>query len=215
LSVCNTSNSYKRGGAVYYLNSSQRLPGYEFPAGSGFYSMEQIVDSVIAHPSTKRTSGAELSAPKQLISHPVDNTAYHTYSPWQGTLDRSAFLLHHVTTSNVLAASSGQQQGSSTDGNAESHTTTEMQRPMTTMVYVFMPTGGPGDVQDYSVTIRASFYTRWPLHTAPGQAMKNTPTAPPHVINNHVDHAERTANDEKPVDGPKPDYPHSGNGGYM
>lgn len=212
VSVCNTSNAYKRGGAVYYLNSSQRLPGYNLPPGTGSYSMEQVVDSVIAHPSTKRTSGAELGAPKQLISHPVDNTAYHTYSPWQGNLDRSAFLLHHANPTNVFGPSSGEQQGSSSDGLAENHTTAELQRPMTTIVYIFMPTG---DVQDYSVTIRAAFYTRWPLHSAPGQAMKNTPTAPPHVINRHVDIAEQTANDEKPLDGPKPDYSHSGDGGYM
>merc|ERR1711964_258984 len=63
---------------------------------------------------------------------------------------------------------------------------------MSVIAYVFDQVADP---QDYSVTVRASFYTRWPLTTVPGQSMKPIPTASPKIVNHVRDQAESYANE--------------------
>jgi len=63
---------------------------------------------------------------------------------------------------------------------------------MSVIAFIFDPATDP---QDYSVTVRASYYTRWPLTSVPGQSMRNIPTADAKIINLVRDHAESTAND--------------------
>jgi hypothetical protein len=176
VSVINASNSLKRGGRVTYINSSQRLPGYTSPS-TGNYDFSNVVSAIKTSPYRRRISGDVLASPKQLTSYPVDTSAYSRYSLWQGTLDADGFLQHVMTASDILSIPS---------------TLESNQRPMSLIAYVFEPVT---DEQAYSVTIRGSFYTRWPLTSVPGQSMRPTPTAPPAVINSHTDQAEHTAND--------------------
>jgi hypothetical protein len=63
---------------------------------------------------------------------------------------------------------------------------------MSIVAYIFDPVA---DRQDYSVTIRAAMYTRWPLTSVPGQSMKHMPTSTAAHINAVHTHNEETAND--------------------
>jgi hypothetical protein len=169
VTVTNCTNALKRGGRVTYLNSSQRLPERATNTALRYLPIMQGVKS---SPMRRRITGDMLGQSKQLIAYPVDATAYDAFSPHHGTLTVSEFASYLF-------------RASVTDANP--HT-----RPMSIIVYIFDPVSDP---QDYSVTIRASYYTRWPLTTVPGQSMSMMPTADSKVINNVRDHAESTAND--------------------
>jgi len=165
-SVVNCTNALKRGGRVTYINSSQRLPARD-SAGSNDPIIQGIKDS----PYRKRINGEMLTVPLQLIGYPVDHTSYERFRPHRGTLDAAQFEAHALGASATTSISS---------------------RSMSIIVYVFDPTV---DTQDYSVTIRGSFYTRWPMTSVPGQSMKHMPTSTAEHINHVHKHTEETAND--------------------
>lgn len=166
VSVVNCSNALKRGGRVTYLNSSQRLP-----ASLGAGQFGTLVTGVKNSPYRRRITGDMLCRPLQLIGYPVDTIEYTSFKPHRGTLTDPEFLAHVLNAGPTISPSP---------------------RPMSAVAYIFDPTA---DSQDYSVTIRASMYTRWPLTSVPGQSMSAIPTAHPSVINTVHDHAEGTAND--------------------
>jgi hypothetical protein len=168
VSVVNCSNALKRGGRVTYLNSSQRLPARSSTPATKY---ADIISAVKSSPYRRRITGDCLSHPTHLIGFPVDTIAYTSFNAHQGTLSSDAFFTY------VAGASASD---------------TPSPRPMSVIVFVFDPVA---DQQDYSVTIRASYYTRWPLTSVPGQSMRNIPTADAKLINYVRDHAESTAND--------------------
>jgi hypothetical protein len=167
VSVVNCSNALKRGGRVTYLNSSQRLPGRADPPNQ----YGPLLTGIKSCPYRRRICGDTLSTPTQLVGFPIDHARYNTFVPHAGTLDFQEFLSH------VLGASA-------IDSPAD--------RPMSIVAYIFDPVA---DRQDYSVTIRAAMYTRWPLTSVPGQSMKHMPTSTAAHINAVHTHNEETAND--------------------
>lgn len=175
VAVTNVTSGFKRAGRVTYLNSGQRLPG---PLGTpaAWTGINAIVAAVKTHPSRRRITGDVLKDPKQLVGFVCDQPAYHGYAPWRGTLNIAEFISH------ALSASSS---------NPISDISISHQRPMSVIAWVFDPTE---DAQSYSITIRGSYYTRWPLTTVPGQSMRMSPTAPQHTINQQHQHAEEGAN---------------------
>lgn len=168
VSVVNCSNSLKRGGRVTYLNSSQRLP-----AESSIAQFAPMITAIKSSPYRRRITGANLGLPTHLVGFPIDNAAYTTFSAHRGTLTNDQFRAY------VFGAAAGA-------------TLETQRRPMSTVAFIFDPTS---EAQDYSVTIRSSMYTRWPLTSVPGQSMRNMPTAAAKDINLVRDHAENTAND--------------------
>lgn len=133
-------------------------------------SYSPVIDGIKNSPYRRRITGDMLTAPLQLLAFPVDSVSYHSFGPFHGTLDADEFLDH------VL--------GAGIDSPA--------QRPMSVVAYVFEPVSDP---QDYSVTVRGSYYTRWPLTSVPGQSMHPIRTAGAGTINAVHDHVESTAND--------------------
>jgi len=168
VSVVNCTNALKRGGRVTYINSSQRLPPRSCSPADDYLG---IINGIKASPYRRRVNGDDLMHPKQLIGYPVDNVAYTTFTAHHGSLTTNEFF------SYVLGASACD---------------TPQTRAMSVVAFIFDPVA---DVQDYSVTIRASYYTRWPLTSVPGQSMSNIPTATAAVINHTRDKAENAAND--------------------
>ena len=176
-SVVNCSNALKRGGRVTYLNSSQRLPALGSVSLGGQWDFSGIISGVKSSPYRRRIMGGNLAVAKQLIGFPVDNTSYSRFDNWRGSIDEVEFNEHTLgaSTANVIGSASSLSQ-----------------RPMSVICYIFDPVE---DIQNYSVTIRASYYTRWPLASVPGQSMKAIPTTTANVINHISNHAEATAND--------------------
>jgi len=181
VSVVNCSNALKRGGRVTYINSSQRLPAPTGSGPTGNWGFGGIIGGIKSSPYRRRIMGDTLAKPLQLVTYPADSSTYERYSPWRGSLTANEFMAHTLGASAV---------------NPISDAVAVHQRPMSVVAYVFDPAA---DQQDYSVTIRASYYARWPLTSVPGQSMKPTPTAPPGLINNIVDEAEALAHDLVPV----------------
>lgn len=186
-SVVNCSAAFHRAGRVTYLNTSQRLPGIGKVYDSSNVArldFSSIVNAVKTSPYRRRITGATLGEPKQIIGHASDVTMYSNYRPFQGSYTPEEFLMH------VVVPGDGLMPGNTWHGPG--YDTTWDKRPMSTTVYIFEPTE---HAQDYSVTARGSFYTRWPLTSVPGQSMTNSPTAPAPLVNKTHDHAENTANE--------------------
>jgi hypothetical protein len=150
------------------MNSSQRLPARTCDAATDYIN---IVNGIKASPYRRRINGDELVHPKHLIGFSVDNVNYTKFDAHHGTLTANEFFKH------ILGASACDEPSP---------------RPMSVVAFIFDPVV---DAQDYSVTIRASYYTRWPLTSVPGQSMRNIPTASASIINHVRDHAENTGND--------------------
>jgi len=164
VSVINNTNALKRGGRVTYLNTFQRLPDIH-TGGSETeptYYWDPIVEAVKAAPDRRRINGDNLVQPTQCIGAVVDNIRYHEFNRWKGTETKLEFLEH------VL------DRATPTGATVLSVLPANSSRSMSTVAFVFDPTD---DSQDYSVTVRASYYTRWPLTSVPGQSMAHIPTA--------------------------------------
>jgi hypothetical protein len=169
VSVVNCSNALKRGGRVTYLNSSQRLPARS-PDTIGQFSA--LITGIKSSPYRRRINADDLKSPKHLIGYAIDQPKYSTFTAHHGTLTFAEFLAH------VIGASEADP--------------IVADRPMSVCAWVFDPVE---DAQSYSVTIRASYYTRWSLTSVPGQQMKHMPTSSAAHINVVHTHAEETAND--------------------
>jgi len=177
VSVVNNTNALKRGGRVTYLNTFQRLPDIVTggtPEAPNYY-WDDVITAVKAAPDRRRLNGDNLVVPKQLIGAVVDNVRYHEFNRWKPTESKLEFL-EHVLDRAQPELSIGYV------GNSN--------RPMTTVAYVFEPTD---DAQDYSITIRAAYYTRWPLTSVPGQSMSPIPTASHGLLNAVHEHVANKA----------------------
>jgi len=173
ISVVNCSNNYKVGGRVTYINSSQRLPPRLVDTATEF---SRITAGIKTSPYRKRINGKDLMHPKQIITYPVDNSEYSRFREFEGTLNVDQFMSH------VFSGGDG----------VTTKDSVVTPRPMSISAWVFEPAS---DTQDYSFTVRASYYTRWPLSSIPGQSMKPVPTAPPAIVNHVRDVAEAHASD--------------------
>lgn len=171
VSVVNCSNNYKVGGRVTYINSSQRLPPRLKSVQTEYAS---ILSGIKTSPYRKRINGKELMEPKQLITYPVDNSEYSRFREFAGTLDVEEFITHVCSGGDGISTLAA-------DVNP---------RSMSICAWIFEPAS---DVQDYSFTVRASYYSRWPLASVPGQSMRPVPTAPAGIINHVRDVAESHA----------------------
>lgn len=169
VSVVNCSNALKRGGRVTYLNSSQRLPARSAETVGQFSA---LIAGIKSSPYRRRINADDLKSPKHLIGYAIDQPKYATFSAHRGTLTYPEFLSHVI----------GASPTDPVPGD----------RPMSVCAWVFDPVE---DVQSYSVTIRASYYTRWSLTSVPGQQMRHMPTTTAGHINVVHTHAEETAND--------------------
>jgi hypothetical protein len=139
-----------------------------------------MVNSIKDSPYRVRITGDVLGTPTRLVGFKTDNTNYLKFHTWEGTLNDSEF-------------------GETFAGRSATFSSNPRERSMSIIAFVFDPTP---DTQDYTVTVRASYYTRWPLTTVPGQSMKSMPTADQKEVNRHHDEAEESKSHLKSIDNP-------------
>lgn len=168
VTVVNRTQALYMGGQVAVLNSSQRVSLPAAPASMTGAQWDTFMDTIVAHPKTRIYNGGDFKKPKTFITHPLDQTDYLHYQGWHGTFTFNEFWQHISVWSGV---------------NPES-------RPMSTIFMVFE---AAPENNSYEFKTRASFYTRWPLASVPGQAHRPVPTATAAQINASRDHAEATA----------------------
>lgn len=167
ITVTNRTQMLNMGGQVSVLNAVQRVSLPAAPSAMTQAQWDTFMDSLVAHPKSRIYSGTDFARSKTFICHPLDQTDYVGYRGHHGTQTGDEFWSH-------IAVWPTQ--------NPEP-------RPMSTIFMVFEV---PSTNNTYEFKTRASFYTRWPLDTVPGQAHRPVPTADPKVVNALRDHAEAT-----------------------
>ena len=182
VSVVNTTKVVDRGGTVTFLNSAQRLPGVEPDTDNGPNDFSAIKSAIETSPYRKVVNGDCLLGtrdfPNKLISYPTDHTEYNTFHSHVGSMGRNLFLRHAIQ--HVRYITTG---GTVTIG--------PLDRPMSVIAWLFDP---PTSTNTYRVTMRASYYTRWPLETVPGYHMKPIPATDASTYNRVADKVEEQAN---------------------
>lgn len=165
LGLSNSTQHMVRGGRIYVANLDQRM---SFPCAPSLMTTTQWTDfgtKLSEEPNTIAREGEEFGTNQHYVGHPVNQTAYTDYLNWKrystGETPPAPAVLHDADAwfSHV--------------GVWPTIVDTFLSRPMSTIVFYFE---APPSLQTYTVTARATYFTRWPLNTISGQNMKNQPT---------------------------------------
>jgi hypothetical protein len=151
LSLVNTTAALTRGGRVYVAEFDQRFTLPDAPSAMTDAEFHTFVNVVVAHPNTRPFSGSDF-VKARLFSCKVNNAAeYETFGPWAGPDNLNTFMSHVAVWPGAV----------------------ELERPMSTLVLVIETPASP---QDYTISMRSNFYTKWPLSTFLGSLMVKVPT---------------------------------------
>lgn len=170
MTVVNATNALNAGGRVFVLNSDQRFVLGADPESLTPTQFTNFLDEIVAHPKAREFSGADFVKGNAFHSHVVDAVNYEQYGDWRGQISINDYFEGFAVWPDAVAS----------------------RRSMSTLIMVIE---SPTIAQSYTVSARASWYTRWPLNTVLGQSMRDVPTADARVINGHITRAERTATD--------------------
>lgn len=164
--IANSTAPLNATGFVYVLNAKQRLL---FPASSSLMTETQwaaVAGGIIAHADTKCYTAADFIDPKHFYTHPVDHAAYLDYNTWLGVETATEVFRHSATWSGATA----------------------LDRPMS-FIWVLFDTASAAN--NFILSVRASYYTRWPLSTVPALLQQPVPVAPLSMLNASQALAER------------------------
>jgi len=164
LGLVNTTPLLNRGGRVTTLNGQSRLRIDNPPSAASLVTFNNIISTIRAMPNTQMHDAAHFGEERHMTGSVVDSVTYEDYEEWVGTESVDEFWEHIA----VWPLS------------------TRRDRPMSTMWMILSP---PALQQTYTVSTKASFYTRWGLSTVPGQSQYDVPTAPASFINRLQSHA--------------------------
>lgn len=170
VTIVNVTKRLDVGGRIYVLNANQRFSLPAAPSAMSAANWSSLADEIIAHPHTRAYTGGDFITPKTFVCHPVSDPDYTAFTPWTGTELLDPFCAHWAIWSG----------------------TTALRRPMSTIAIV-IDTFPDASVNDYSFSMRGSYYTRWPLASVPGQNQKPIPTGPAGSINKEIEDASRNA----------------------
>jgi hypothetical protein len=157
VTVVNNTADIKCGGRVYFLNCDSRVSLPAAPSALSDAQFDTVVNKLLAHPGCRSMSGKQLQRPTDFTSHVVDPVTYDTFGEWQGTETADSFGEHWAIWPGADPYS----------------------RPMSTLFVIF---DEPADDQDYTFSVRASYYNRWPLDTVGGQVMHPIPLTSPEAL---------------------------------
>jgi hypothetical protein len=172
VSVVSTTSALNRAGVVYVLNTDQRV---SMPVAANVMTSTQCSDffaTIRSHPDCIAYGAEHFRELKEFHCHVVDSVTYETFQPFEGTVDTVSF-------GNHVFSIQGQ---------------TKLERPMSTIFIIFDRTT---TAQDYMVSARASFYTRWPLNSLGGQVAVDVPV----VSEKTIDKAHQKAKAESAAAG--------------
>lgn len=153
-----TTPLLSRGGRITTLNGQSRLRIDNAPSASVLATFQNIAATVRAMPAAQAHDATNFGDEKQLSGSVVDSVTYEDFEEWVGTESVDEFWEH-------IAVWPG---------------SVRRDRPMSTAWLILSP---PAVAQSYTISCRASYYTRWGLSTVPGQSQFDVPTAPATFIN--------------------------------
>lgn len=156
--IVNVSAPLYMGGRVYVLRAHQRVPLLADPTVMTIAQQSALIDSIKSHPDCRSYAGTDFVKPFRCHSEVVDHDNYTGYGEWKGTDTVTNFMAHSSIWPGL----------------------DPLVRPMSATWIIFQR---PAANQDYTMSFKASFYTRWPLNTVPGSRQTPVPTAPAHIVN--------------------------------
>lgn len=159
LGVVCTTPQLSRGGRVTTLNSQSRVRLDTPPSGASRAQFLALIDSIRIVPTSKALDATDFAPERQMSNNIVDRTTYEDFEEWAGTESVDEFWEH-------IAVWPGASR---------------RDRPMSTAWCILSP---PTGQQTYTVSASASYYTRWPLSTVPGQSMRPIPIGSANTLNN-------------------------------
>jgi hypothetical protein len=153
-SLINGTEPLNTEGFVYVLVTDRRLALPQAPSTMTQAEWATFSNEIINHPdAVTHTASSMLGGGKKFVGTPRDLNDYSDWRFWSGALGTDAFMGH-------VANWPG--------GN-------NLLQPMETLVLVLPVTA---NAQDYRLTVRSSYYTRWPLDAVLSTAAKPIPHAP-------------------------------------
>lgn len=155
--TCNTP-VLDRGGVIYRLHSQSRLAIGAAPSGFSSAAWYAVGQTIAGHPDVRVGDLADYGHPRELICNVVDHTRYQDFTNFAGTATFDQFWQRIAVWP----------------------TSVELDRPMSTSFYFIE---SPSKAQSIGLVAYGQWYTRWPLDTVPGQAMRPVPTAPAEKLN--------------------------------
>lgn len=161
VSVVNSTSKFNMGGRVFHMNSQQRVRLAAAPSAFTGTNLTSLIDTIKGFPNCIGYSGPHFEESREFSCNVVDNTRYEDFDEFLGTLTLDEFWDHIGIWPTAVG-------------------TKPADRPMSTCFLIFTP---PAVTNTYTISVRASYYTRWPLNTIPGQTMKPVPVADPKIIN--------------------------------
>lgn len=165
--TCNTP-MLSRGTRVFHLNGQSRIRLDSPPSTASLAVFQAIVNVITAMPTTVPYDNSHFGETKHFTSNVVDNVSYLDFGIFEGTLSPDQIFAHMAVWPGIAAGL--------------------RDRPMSTNWLVLAP---PSSVQNYSIAMHGSYYTRWGLSTIQGQSQTDIPVAPIAVVNSMHEHADR------------------------
>lgn len=170
VSIVNNTPVLDAGGRIYVLNADQRIALPDDVAALTLAEFNTLCDQVKQNPHRRILDGADFKSPKHFHTHVTDPVTYEQFDSWRGTLsvsDFGAYLSEYPGTPD------------------------KEKRSMSTLIVIMEPAAKQ---QDYTVTARGMWVTRWPLNSIGAFVSKDAPTAPLQTIDNAFKDGAATAN---------------------
>lgn len=152
-----------RGGRCYIHTAANRIRLPQLPSTMSSAQVTALADVLKAHPATRACSGTDFGGPTEYTSYPLDTTDYHDYRTWEGGVSFDIYA-ESFAVWDVAGANS-----------------TERPRPMAPIIFMIEDTGTA--VQQWTMSVRPTWATRWAVDTVPGQNMRPLRTASPAEVN--------------------------------
>lgn len=163
-----TTPLLSRGGRVSVLNGQARLRIDLPPSTMTGAVFTAVVNAIRGMPNTQIYDNSHFGETREMSGSVVDSVTYEDFEEFVGTESTDEFWEHI-----------GVWPGS-----------VRRDRPMSTSWIVLSP---PAFQQTFTLSVKASYYTRWGLATVPGQAQIDVPTAPAGIVNRIQSYAHTMA----------------------
>lgn len=168
--TCNTP-LLSRGSRVFHLNGQSRIRLNSPPSSLSLLVFQSIIDVITAMPTTVAYDNTFFGDTHEFTSNVVDNVTYVDFNVFEGTLTPDQIAAHVAVWPGIGAGL--------------------RDRPMSTTWIVLPP---PSAVQNYTVALHGSYYTRWGLSTVQGQSQTDIPVASISVVNSMMERADVMSN---------------------
>jgi len=212
LTILNSTPSRRVGGTVSFLNATQRIV---WPTDTvsqiSMAQADEIFKQVKKQQQTVLRTGEDYKSPKTSFAYPGNETEYIGFRTWEGTDQADDVAVGDGTVPDttglktlkdvdrflfsVSTATPFNDPDDTTGGHVVPNTLTvgpygfwePKRRPMSTLVFLI---DAPSEEQTYTFTVRASYYTRWPMAHVLGQHHPPIPASSPGVVSHLRDAGE-------------------------